>query len=180
MSGLHGWLAAALMIGAVGCQLVAVVALMWLAYNKDPRNVALWAVVLLASFPLAAAAVTLRFGWRRVTVLLRNSVPKEQFKALLLSTVILYLALELGFGGFIYLAFTLEGGRRLALASAALFFGMAISDLATGKIYEILRVRFPRGFGQSRKRTWVIAGVSVLAGGFFLLTGLFWPDLMPT
>jgi hypothetical protein len=54
VSGPYGWVGAALLIAALGCELVAILALTWLAFNKNSGPVAaVWIIVLLASFPLA-------------------------------------------------------------------------------------------------------------------------------
>ncbi|HEV2012411.1 MAG TPA: hypothetical protein VGR77_00780 [Candidatus Dormibacteraeota bacterium] len=103
VSGPYGWAGAALTLAAVGCQGVAIIALVWLAFSNDSSLAVPWIVVLLASFPLGAGGVALwRIGWRRAGTLPPNSVPKERLKELLAASALMYLALALGFGGFVY------------------------------------------------------------------------------
>lgn len=180
MSGPYGWIAAALTIAAIVCQLVSVLALVWLAFNKDSSRVAVWIGVLVLSFPLGAAAVVF---WRiqsvRASARRPSSVPTGRVNEVIRASAVAYLGSALGIAGFLYLAFTLEGNRRLALALSAFFLGTAISDLGTMKLYEILPVRRPFRVGRSRMRAWAFFAFSLVSSGLLFLFGLFWPDLVP-
>jgi hypothetical protein len=182
VSGPYGWAGAGLLLVALSCQLVAVLALMWLAFNKNSGAVAQWIVVLLVSFPLSAAAiVTWRIGGRRAGRILPSRMPTERRKGLLMAVAAVALGSALGVGGFLYLAFTLEGARRLAFAAAALFLGTAISEFGVMRMNVILQRPQPTLLGWSPKRPYAIyITLSLVLSGLSLATGLFWPDLIPT
>jgi hypothetical protein len=170
-----------LLIVAVSCQLVAVLALLWLAYNKDSSMVALWIVVVLVSLPLGAAAVVLwRIGWRRAGTLPPNLLPKERRRTFLVAFAVTYIGYALGIGGFVYLALTLEGSRRLAFGFAGFLVCGAVANLAGEKVTEVLRARFPTIYGRRWPKwvTWVFFGLSLVASGLLVLVGSFWPDLL--
>jgi hypothetical protein len=168
-------------MAAFGCQLVAILALMWLAFNKNSGPVAQWIVVLLASFPLGAAAVIIwRIGMRRAGTLPPSRMATERRSRLLVPIAVTSLGSVLGAGGCLVLAFTLDGPQRLAFAVAALFLGTAISELGVMRINVILQRPPPSLLGWSPKRPWVISiTLSLVLAGLSLATGLFWPDLIP-
>ena len=180
VSGPFGWAATALTIAAIVCQLVSVLVLVWLAFNNDSNPPAIWIGVLVVSFPLGAGAVALwRIQWTRAGAARSILLPTERLKEVIQSSALAYLGSALGIGGFLYLAFTLEGNRRLALALSAFFLGTAISELGTMRLYEILPVRRPFRFGRSRWWSWAFVAVSVVLSGLLLVLGLVWPDLIP-
>ena len=85
----------------------------------------------------------------------------------------------LGFDGFVYLAFALQGSRRLPFVLAALIAGTAISDFGVRKMYKVLGRPGPSLLGWSPKRSWAISVAFLLIEGGLLLIGLFRPDLIP-
>jgi hypothetical protein len=168
-------------MAALGCQLVAILALMWLAFNKNSGPVALWIVVLLVSFPLGAAAVIIwRIGMRGTGTLPPSRMATERRNRLLAPIALMSLGSVLGAGGFLVLSFTLDGPRRLAFAVAALFLGTAISELGVMRFNVIVQRPPPSLLGWSPKRPWVIyITLSLVLAGLSLATGLLWPDLIP-
>ncbi len=181
VSGPYGWAGAALLIAALGCQLVAILALMWLAFNKNSGPVALWILVLLMSFPVGAAALVIwRIGRRRAGTLPPSRMPTERRNRLVMAIAVMSLGSALGAGGFLFLAFTLEGPRRLAFGVAALFLGTAIWEFGVMRTNVILQRPPPSLLGWAPKRPWVIyITLSLVLSGLSLATGLFWPDLLP-
>jgi hypothetical protein len=179
MSGPYGWAGAALLIVALGCEAVGVFGLMWAAFDNALGQAGLWLIALLVSFPLFVGSWWLwRLGWKQAGTHPFSSMPNQQRTALLWANAVTILASVLGFGAFLYLAFRLQGSHRLAFALAALFLGLAISDIGSIKLREILRARLPSRFGRSQKWAWIFFGVSLASSGLFFLIGLFWPDVM--
>jgi hypothetical protein len=162
--------------------LVAIVALTWLALYKNSSPVAQWVVVLLVSFPLGAAAVVIwRIGGRRAGTLWPSRTPTERRNKLLLAIAVMSLGSALGGGGFLFLAFTVEGARRLAFAVAALFLGTAISEFGVMRMNVILQRPQPTLLGWSPKRPYLIyMTLSLALSALALATGLLWPGLIPT
>jgi hypothetical protein len=181
----YGLAGAALLIAALGCQLVAILALTWLAFNKNSGPVPLWILVLLVSFPLGAASVAIRrIGRRRAGTLASSRMPTEQRNRLLVAIAVMSVGSALGAGGFFFLAFTLEGPRRLAFGVATLFLGTAISEFGVMRTSVILQWQPLSLLGWSPRRPWVIyityITLSLVLSGLSLATGLYWPDLIPT
>jgi hypothetical protein len=154
---------------------------MWLAFNKNSGPLALWIVVLLVSFPLGAAALFIwRIGRRRAGTLPPSRLPTERRNRLLVAIAVMSLASALGVGGFLFLAFTLAGPRRLAFGVAALFLGTAISEFGVMRMNVVLQRPQPSLFGWSPKRPYLIyITLSLILSGLSLAIGLFWPDLIP-
>jgi hypothetical protein len=161
--------------------MVAILALLLLAFNKDSGPVARWIVVLLVSFPLGAAAlVTWRIGRRRAGMAPPIRMPMERRNRLLIAIAVMTFGSVLGVGGFLFLAFTLEGPRRLAFAVAALFLGTAISEFGVMRTSVIMQRPPPSLLGWSPKRPWVIyITLSLFLSVLSVATGLLWPDLIP-
>jgi hypothetical protein len=150
------------------------------AFNNDLGHAVPWLIVFVVIVPVIAAGGWLwRLGLKRADTLPASPVPNEHRKALRWATTVTVLGPVLGFGGFVYLSFELRGNHRLAFALAALFLGTAVSDLGAMRLFEILAVRFRRGLGRSRRWNWVLFGLSLAAGGLFLLIGVFWADAVP-
>ena len=182
VSGPYGWAGAALFIAAVGCELVAIIALTWLAFSNNSGSPAVWIIVLFASFPLGAAAVVIwRIGRRRAGTLPADRMPTERRNRLLVAIAVISLGSALGFGGFLFLAFTLEGARRLAFGVAALFLGTAISEFGVMRMNAVLQRPQPSLLRWSPKHPYLIyITLSIVLSGLSLATGLFWPDLLPS
>ena len=183
VSGPHGWAGAALLIAAIGCEVVGVFGLMWAAFDNALGQAGLWLIVFLVSFPLFAGTGWLwQRGWKQAGTHPLSSMPNQQRTALLWANAVTILGSVLGFGAFLYLAFRLQGSHRLAFALAALLLGLAISDIGSIKLRETLReslpARFPSHFGRSQKWAWIFFGVSLASSGLFFLIGLFWPDAL--
>ncbi len=179
MSGPYGWAGAALLIAALGCEVVGVFALMWAALNNALGQAGPWFIVFLVSFPLFAGSWWLwRRGWKQARTQPLSSMPNQQRMALLRANAVIILGSVLGFGAFLGLAFKLPGSHGLAFALAALFLGLAISDIGSIKLHEILHARFPSRFGRSQKWARIFFGLSLASSGLFFLIGLFWPDVM--
>jgi hypothetical protein len=182
VSGPYGWAGAALFIAAVACELIAIIALTWLAFSNNSGSAAVWIIVLLASFPLAAAAVVMwRIGRRRAGTLPADRMPPERRNRLLVAIAVMSLGSVLGVGGFLFLAFTLEGARRLAFGVAALFLGTAISEFGVMRMNAVLQRPPPSLLGWSPKRPYLIyIMLSIVLSGLSLATGLFWPEILPS
>jgi hypothetical protein len=179
VSGPYGWAGAALLLAALVCEAVAVFALMVAAFNNELGQAAPWFILFLASLPLFAACWWFwRLGLKRAGSLPASSLPKEQRGGLLRATAVIILGSVLGFGAFLYLAFALQGGHRLAFALAALFLGMGVSDLGSIKLRDILHARLPSRFGRSQRWPRVFFGLSLVSSGIFFLIGLLWPNLI--
>jgi hypothetical protein len=84
-----------------------------------------------------------------------------------------------GFGAFLYLAFALQGSRRLTLAIAALLAGGVISEFGFQKMFKVLGRPAPALLGLSPKRSLIVSIAFLLIDGCFLLIGLLRPDLLP-
>jgi hypothetical protein len=181
VSGPTGWAGAALTFVALGAEGVAVFALIWAAFNNGVREAVPWIIVLLVSFPLVAAGGWLwRLGSTRAGTMSPSSVPNERRKELLWATSVMSLGSVLGFGAFLYLAFNLDGPRRLAFAMAALFFGTAIAQFGVRRVSQVLHRPPPSLLGWSPTRAWVIyLAFPLVVSALLLLTGLFWTDLIP-
>jgi hypothetical protein len=166
--------------GAI-CEVVAVFAVMAAAFNNDLRQAAPWFVLFVVSLPLFAAGAYLwRLGSKRAGALPPNPVPNERRMALLRAASVIVLGSVIGFGGFLYLAFALQGSRRLAFALAALIAGTAISEVGTKKMYKVLGRPVPSLFLGSSRRSSVLFVAVLLLEAALLLIGLLWPDLIPT
>jgi hypothetical protein len=152
---------------------------MWAAFDNALGQAGPWFIVFLVSFPLFVGSWwLLRRGWKQAGTHPLSSMPNQQRTALLWANAVTILGSVLGFGAFLYLAFRLQGSRRLAFALAALFLGLAISDIGSIKLREILHARFPSRFGRSQKWARIFFGLSLASSGLFFLIGLFWPDVM--
>jgi hypothetical protein len=180
VSGPYGWAGAVLFIAALICELVAVLGLVWAVFNNALGQAAPLVVAFLVSFLLMAAASWLwRQGRKRTGTLAPSSVTAEQRPALLRAGAVVLLGTVLGFGGFVYLAVTLHGSRRLTLGVAALIAGGVISEFGVTRMLAILGRPAPRFLGLSPKRSLIISIAFLLIDGVFVLIGLFWPDLVP-
>jgi hypothetical protein len=181
VSGPYGWAGAALFVAGAVCEVVAVFAVMAAAFNSDLRQAAPWFVLFVVSLPLFAAGAYLwRLGSKRAGTLSPNPVPNERRTALLRAASVIVLGSVIGFGGFLYLAFALQGTRRLAFALAALIAGTAISEVGTKKMYKVLGRPVPSLFLGSSRRSSVLFFAVLLLEAALLLIGLLWPDLIPT
>jgi hypothetical protein len=181
VSGAYGWAGAALFLAALVCEAVAVLGLVWAVFNNDLGHAVPWFIVFLVSLPLFAAGWWLwRLGWKRAGTLPPSSVANGQRPGLLRAGAMILLGSVLGFGGFLYLAFALQGSRRLAFALAALLAGTAISEFGITRMYKVLGRPAPSLLGLSPKRSWVISVAFLLIEGGLILIGLFWPHLIPT
>jgi hypothetical protein len=86
----------------------------------------------------------------------------------------------LGAGGFLFLAFRLEGAGRPAFSVAALFLGTAISEFGVMRMNVVLQRPQPSLLGWSPKRPYLIyITLSLVLSGLSPAIGLFWPDLIP-
>jgi hypothetical protein len=180
VSGPYGWVGAALILLALAGQGVAILVLVWLAFSKDLSLALPWIIVLLASFPLGAAGVALwRIGWKRTGTLSPSPMPAERRNRLLTAMAVMSLGSVFGAGGFLYLAFALEGTRRLAFAAAALFLGTSIMEIGLRKMNDIMGRPPPSLLGWSPKRAWVYVALPLVLGGLSFVAGLFWTDLTP-
>ncbi len=159
---------------------MAIFGIMAAAFNNDLGRAAPWFIVFLVSLPLiAAGAWLLRLGSKRAGTLPLASVASEQRAALLRAGSVIVLGSVLGFDGFVYLAFALQGSRRLAFALAALIAGTAISECGVRKIHKVLGRPGPSLLGWSPKRSWAISVALLLIEGGLLLIGFLRPDLLP-
>lgn len=162
------------------CEVVAVFAVMAAAFNNDLRQAAPWFVLFVASLPLfAAGAYLMRLGSKRAGTLRPNLVPNERRTALLRAGSVIVLGSVIGFGGFLYLAFALQGNRRLAFALAALIAGTAISEVGMKKLYQVLGRPGPSLLLGSSRRSSVLFVVVLLIEAALVLIGLLRPNLIP-
>ena len=176
MSGPYGWAGAALFVAGAICEVVAVFAVMAAAFNNNLRQAAPWFVLFLASLPLfGAAAYLLRLGSKRAGTLPPNPVSNDRRMALVRAVSVIVLGSVIGFGGFLYLAFALQGSRRLAFALAALIAGTAISEVGAKKMYEVLGRPVPSLFLGSSRRSSVLFVAVLLIEAALVLIGLFRP-----
>jgi hypothetical protein len=181
VSGPYGWAGAALLIAALGCEVVGLFGLMWAALDNALGQAGLWFIVFLVSFPLFAGSWWLwRRGWKQAGTRPLSSMPNQQRAALLRANVVTILGSLLGFGGFLYLAFAVHGSRRLAFAFAALLAGMAILEVGIKRVYEVLGRPVPNPLLASSKRSSVLFVAVLLVEAGLLLIGVFRPDLIPT
>jgi len=180
VSGPYGWAGFAVLLAALACEAVAVFGIMTAAFNNELGHAGPWFILFLVSLPLfAAGGWLLRLGSKRAGTLPPSSVAAEKRPALLRAGAVIFLGSVLGFGGFLYLAFALQGSRRLTLALAALLAGAVISELGVRKMFKVLGRSAPGFLGLSPRRSLIISIGFLLIDGCFLLIGLLWPDLIP-
>src|ERR1700674_2763167 len=168
VSGPYGWAGVAVLLAALACESGAVFGIMTAAFDNEMGQAGPWVIVFLVSLPLfAAGGWLLRLGSKRAGPLPPSSVAAEKRPALLRAGAVIFLGSVLGFGGFLYLAFAIQGSRRLTLAFAALLAGGVISEIGVQKMFKVLG-RPARGFlGLSPKRSLIFSMAFLLIDGCF-------------
>ena len=180
MSGPYGWAGAILLLAGLACEAVAVFAVMGAAFNNDLSKAMPLVILFPVSLPLfAAGGWLLQLGSKRAGNPPPSSVATERRPALLWAGAVILVGSVLGFGGFLYLAFALQGSRRLTLAFAALLAGGVISEFGVQKMLKVLGRPARRFLGLSPKRSLIFSIAFLLIDGCFLLIGLLRPDLIP-
>jgi hypothetical protein len=180
VSGPFGWAGAVLFVTGFACEVVAVFAVMGAAFNNDLSKAMPLVILFPVSLPLFGAGVwAWRQGSKRAATPLPSSLATEKRPALLRAGAVILLGSVFGFGAFLYLAFALQGSRRLTLAIAALLAGGVISEFGFQKMFKVLGRPVPALLGLSPKRSLIVSIAFLLIDGCFLLIGLLRPDLLP-
>ena len=179
VSGPFGWAGLAVVLAALVCEAVAVFGILAAALENQLGQAGPWFIVFLVSLPLfAAGGWLLRLGSKRAGTLPASSVAEKR-PALLRAGGVILVGSVLGFGGFLYLAFAVQGSRRLTLAFAALVAGGVISEFGVQQMLKVLGRPGRRFLGLSPKRSLILSIAFLLIDAGFLLIGLLWPDLIP-
>jgi hypothetical protein len=176
VSGPYGWSGAAFVFLALASQVVVGFLLFWLVLNRDGRVVIPMIVCFVLSFPLLGAALALwRIGMKRTGTLRPSTMPREQQRQVFGTLAVMNLATLLGLGAFIYVAFRLEGDRRLVLAMVPILLAGLASVLAMRRMQQVINRPQPRLLGLApRQQTIILVALGLLGAALLVVTGLFW------
>lgn len=176
VSGPYGWAGAAFVFLALASQMAAVFFLFWLVLNRDGRVVIPMIICFVISFPLLGAALALwRIGMQRAGTLRPSTIPRKQQRQVLGTLAVMNLAALIGVGAFIYLAFRLEGDRRLVFAMVPILLAGVVSHLGFVKLRQLQNRPAPRLLGLApTHETIIFAAFGLIGAALLVVTGLFW------